>query len=101
MKVLRRSSAVFLRVMKPAFSSPLSATTVVGSRIPTRSLSSRCVIPSSRHNWRRKRHCPADTRSEEHTSELQSQMRLSYAVLCLKKNNMYDNKQHHHPPYSF
>src|SRR3546814_9555949 len=26
-------------------------------------------------------------RSEEHTSELQSLMRLSYAVLCLKKKN--------------
>src|SRR3546814_9502057 len=39
-------------------------------------------------------HCPlmqpaADAmakRSEEHTSELQSLMRISYAVLCLKKN---------------
>src|SRR3546814_8623023 len=29
-------------------------------------------------------HCPAD-RSEEHTSELQSLMRISYAVFCLKK----------------
>src|SRR3546814_9786287 len=27
------------------------------------------------------------TRSEEHTSELQSLMRNSYAVFCLKKNN--------------
>src|SRR3546814_5464542 len=27
----------------------------------------------------------ADLRSEEHTSELQSLMRLSYAVFCLKK----------------
>src|SRR3546814_2888581 len=27
------------------------------------------------------------TRSEEHTSELQSLMRLSYAVFCLKKKN--------------
>src|SRR3546814_7243545 len=27
-------------------------------------------------------------RSEEHTSELQSLMRISYAVFCLKKNNM-------------
>src|SRR3546814_2432182 len=27
----------------------------------------------------------AHTRSEEHTSELQSLMRISYAVLCLKK----------------
>src|SRR3546814_5464507 len=28
------------------------------------------------------------TRSEEHTSELQSLMRISYAVFCLKKKNM-------------
>src|SRR3546814_7544651 len=27
-------------------------------------------------------------RSEEHTSELQSLMRISYAVFCLKKNKM-------------
>src|SRR3546814_6281658 len=27
------------------------------------------------------------TRSEEHTSELQSLMRISYAVFCLKKQN--------------
>src|SRR3546814_6305655 len=39
--------------------------------------------------------CPIDAaniaqRSEEHTSELQSLMRISYAVFCLKKKN---NKQ--------
>src|SRR3546814_3714787 len=28
-----------------------------------------------------------DDRSEEHTSELQSLMRISYAVFCLKKQN--------------
>src|SRR3546814_1011292 len=28
-----------------------------------------------------------DPRSEEHTSELQSLMRISYAVFCLKKKN--------------
>src|SRR3546814_6026085 len=28
-------------------------------------------------------------RSEEHTSELQSLMRISYAVFCLKKNTNY------------
>src|SRR3546814_10240186 len=36
-------------------------------------------------------------RSEEHTSELQSLMRISYAVFCLKKKNTYNNtktKQH-------
>src|SRR3546814_3601770 len=30
---------------------------------------------------------PACRRSEEHTSELQSLMRISYAVFCLKKKN--------------
>src|SRR3546814_7830347 len=34
--------------------------------------------------WRRGVHRP---RSEEHTSELQSLMRISYAVFCLKKKN--------------
>src|SRR3546814_3614844 len=29
----------------------------------------------------------ANARSEEHTSELQSLMRISYAVFCLKKKN--------------
>src|SRR3546814_985337 len=33
-------------------------------------------------------------RSEEHTSELQSLMRISYAVFCLKKKNN-DKKQNH------
>src|SRR3546814_3525560 len=31
--------------------------------------------------------CCNSSRSEEHTSELQSLMRISYAVLCLKQNN--------------
>src|SRR3546814_8251109 len=31
-------------------------------------------------------------RSEEHTSELQSLMRTSYAVLCLKKNTINHSK---------
>src|SRR3546814_8188830 len=31
-------------------------------------------------------------RSEEHTSELQSLMRISYAVFCLKKKNKQTNK---------
>src|SRR3546814_7658146 len=30
-------------------------------------------------------------RSEEHTSELQSLMRISYAVFCLKKKNTVDH----------
>src|SRR3546814_1038213 len=43
------------------------------------------------------RHRAGDqSRSEEHTSELQSLMRISYAVFCLKKNkiNNYNHKKH-------
>src|SRR3546814_10297391 len=41
----------------------------------------RLVEPSGMGDQRR----PARQRSEEHTSELQSLMRISYAVFCLKK----------------
>src|SRR3546814_10914061 len=39
-------------------------------------------------------HCsiPQPIRSEEHTSELQSLMRISYAVFCLKKKKNHNNK---------
>src|SRR3546814_20714608 len=35
----------------------------------------------------------ARSRSEEHTSELQSLMRISYAVFCLKKKNISKLRQ--------
>src|SRR3546814_4096620 len=35
-------------------------------------------------------------RSEEHTSELQSLMRISYAVFCLKKKKHTPNKSKQH-----
>ena len=38
-----------------------------------------------------------DDRSEEHTSELQSHVRISYAVFCLKKKKPQQQKQ---PPDS-
>src|SRR3546814_4637015 len=38
----------------------------------------------------------AQMRSEEHTSELQSLMRISYAVFCLKKTK--HNTEHSHIP---
>src|SRR3546814_9676606 len=37
-------------------------------------------------------------RSEEHTSELQSLMRISYAVFCLKKKNTKKRKQKNKRP---
>src|SRR3546814_5463389 len=36
---------------------------------------------------------PAGDRSEEHTSELQSLMRISYAVFCLKKKKAKNNNR--------
>src|SRR3546814_3830899 len=46
---------------------------------------------------------PPLPRSEEHTSELQSLMRISYAVFCLKKKNKiteqirHNEKTNYHP----
>src|SRR3546814_1637705 len=38
-------------------------------------------------------HSILSTRSEEHTSELQSLMRISYAVFCLKKKKKQKDKR--------
>src|SRR3546814_2469732 len=43
----------------------------------------------------RRKHPPAPNRSEEHTSELQSLMRISDAVFCLKKKK-YNKQQTHY-----
>src|SRR3546814_7472010 len=60
-----------------------------GWRVP---LSATVAPPPARARQAAARHCWVDdarrwgwTRSEEHTSELQSLMRISYAVFCLKK----------------
>src|SRR3546814_2718987 len=74
------------------------------SRRTARSLprGSRSAIPSpaasssaSRSSPERRAACRDRRRSEEHTSELQSLMRISYAVFCLKKNKTETNL--HHP----
>src|SRR3546814_8057294 len=51
------------------------------------------VRPGSRHQLHEPHRAGrrADRRSEEHTSELQSLMRISYDVFCLKKKKQ--NKQ--------
>src|SRR3546814_6081618 len=47
-----------------------------------------CATCSLLHRpWGCPRRTLSGTRSEEHTSELQSLMRISYAVFCLKKKN--------------
>src|SRR3546814_4666665 len=47
-------------------------------------LKARLQVGWAHLDWAIKRHL----RSEEHTSELQSLMRISYAVFCLKKKKM-------------
>src|SRR3546814_6016984 len=46
-------------------------------------------LPGGRGCRARSRSCWHGHRSEEHTSELQSLMRNSYAVFCLKKKNCH------------
>src|SRR3546814_2903610 len=53
-----------------------------------------CRQPRTRTRPGKSRHHSDGGRSEEHTSELQSLMRISYAVFCLKKKkkNRKDKK---------
>src|SRR3546814_977556 len=74
------------------------------SRAPTTSLNGGSSTPSSAASSRNLRNpvsartTPATLlRSEEHTSELQSLMRISYAVFCLKKKT---NKTHNDIKYT-
>src|SRR3546814_9184347 len=46
-----------------------------------------------RGGWSRDHNAPR--RSEEHTSELQSLMRISYAVFCLKKKQITNHTTNH------
>src|SRR3546814_5950034 len=47
------------------------------------------------------RDAEVEGRSEEHTSELQSLMRISYAVFCLKKKNKYRQRIHQTSPHRY
>src|SRR3546814_3454483 len=51
----------------------------------------RCAIPDLLRSDRAQDRPSHRTRSEEHTSELQSLMRISYAVFCLKKKTKKKN----------
>src|SRR3546814_1942975 len=88
-------------------SSPAAYAATSTREIPAPSARMRGAIPVCCAWWKKSRTCGRWTgrdffpvvimRSEEHTSELQSLMRISYAVFCLKKkmkqNNRYTNEQ--------
>src|SRR3546814_6756983 len=60
--------------------------------LSTRTRPTGATTRSAPSRWR----CSATSRSEEHTSELQSLMRISYAVFCLKKKKKQKQKNKDH-----
>src|SRR3546814_1067980 len=68
---IHRSDAVFRRLSRDPRIAAM-AEQILGSQV---------YVHQSRINYKK------GFRSEEHTSELQSLMRISYAVFCLKKKN--------------
>src|SRR3546814_8927233 len=51
------------------------------------------IFPARRQQSKRSKMGRSKKRSEEHTSELQSLMRISYAVFCLKKKKTQPESQ--------
>src|SRR3546814_3903970 len=69
---------------------------VAGGRLRHRGVAAHASLHGARP-------CPAwrqEWRSEEHTSELQSLMRISYAVFCLKKKKYQATFAHYTTPYT-
>src|SRR3546814_6839295 len=75
-------------------------------RSPRRKREKRSIKEKDKSSWFRASLCTTKfrlfsaVRSEEHTSELQSLMRISYAVFCLTKNHHSSNVHNPHYPSS-
>src|SRR3546814_6459617 len=76
--------------------SPIILGALVALLTPAGALAQRADLPPSEKVAEALDNHPAvaAARSEEHTSELQSLMRISYAVFCLQKKNNRTNKKH-------
>src|SRR3546814_5016670 len=86
-------------------SSPSAGTAfTISARSPSK-LSNGSVQPSLSDRARKmvqsSRASPGANRSEEHTSELQSLMRISYAVICLKKKKQHTRGRHITTDYDY
>src|SRR3546814_10237886 len=66
-----------------------------GKRVGRLRFEDRHHQPRLRLRDRDEQRAGGDVRSEEHTSELQSLMRISYAVFCLKKKKTHSKTQQH------
>src|SRR3546814_3415733 len=82
-KVSQRASCAMAaeQTGSPARNPPTSPATAFRHRLPMRPAPMRLL----------RRISVSPSRSEEHTSELQSLMRISYAVFCLKKKNKHQH----------
>src|SRR3546814_7154283 len=85
-------STTMARFMMNSSSSSISSRKAISSCPPGTCTSAR----SGRCSRKPRNGAFADCRSEEHTSELQSLMRISYAVFCLKKNKEVTADTHTH-----
>src|SRR3546814_3471742 len=74
------------RTTRPARASPCASAGVASLR----------RMAETGRRGRSPRRAPAPARSEEHTSELQSLMRISYAVFCLKKKKQHQTHYTQH-----
>src|SRR3546814_11265926 len=92
----RWDSVFFLMILRPPRSTrtdTLFPYTTLFRSVPRDGwASSSCLRIASASGFVRQRVGASRSRSEEHTSELQSLMRISYAVFCLKKKQ---NSQAH------
>src|SRR3546814_3949415 len=74
-------------VKRPPFFAPSICRAAMAMRVPSRYSHGRRAAKAQASMPQR--------RSEEHTSELQSLMRISYAVFCLKKKNIKQEAHRH------
>src|SRR3546814_8590776 len=83
------------RLDQAAWRAPLAEPAPAGLRGGGRGLHSLCDAGEGQSGCPQNISADPGDRSEEHTSELQSLMRISYAVFCLKKKKYTDNPRQH------
>src|SRR3546814_9161333 len=98
----RVKSVSSTRMLPPKIARQIAATISLGTKVSVCSLIdvAACTMPSSTPMMSTGSSSGAEasarihSRSEEHTSELQSLMRISYAVFCLKKKTYRKHDKH-------